>query len=157
MNNQATDKIIEDTRIIRERFVELVDGLTIEQLNRIPAGFANNIAWNFGHIVISQQTLCYDRGGFKGVIDPAFIPKYARGSKPEGFISAVEIGELKQLAFSLTDRLATDLENGYFQGFQPFVTLFGMQVRNAAEAAAYSISHDHLHLGYAMAQRKIVR
>ncbi|WP_129716447.1 DinB family protein [Pedobacter sp. SYP-B3415] len=157
MSTQVIERIIENTRITRERFVELLDGLTIEQLNKIPAGFANNIAWNFGHIVVSQQALCYERGGFMARIDPVYIPRYVRGSKPEGFISATEVAELKTLAFTLTDTLSRDLDAATFAGFQPFSNSLGIRITTAIEAAAYSVSHDHLHLGYAMAQRKLVR
>lgn len=47
----------------RTAFIKLVDSLTIEQLNKIPDGYNNNIIWNFGHIVVSTQTLCYVRTG----------------------------------------------------------------------------------------------
>jgi hypothetical protein len=49
----------------RQKFIELLDGLSIEQLNKIPTGFNNNIIWNFAHIVVSTQTLVYVRTGIK--------------------------------------------------------------------------------------------
>ena len=47
----------------RQAFIQLIDSLSIEQLNKIPDGYNNNIIWNFGHIVVSTQTLCYVRTG----------------------------------------------------------------------------------------------
>jgi hypothetical protein len=35
----------------RMQFVHLLNGLTIEQLNKIPEGFNNNLIWNFGHLL----------------------------------------------------------------------------------------------------------
>ena len=60
-----TRNVFKYIRRNRELFLELVNSLSIEQLNKIPEGFNNNIAWNFGHIVVTTQTLCYVRSGVK--------------------------------------------------------------------------------------------
>ena len=39
----------------RKLFIRMMEELTIEQLNEIPTGFNNNMAWNFGHAVVSFQ------------------------------------------------------------------------------------------------------
>ena len=57
------DKLFDIIHAGRVKFAELVDRLSIEELNEIPEGFNNNIAWNFGHVIISQQMLCYVRAG----------------------------------------------------------------------------------------------
>ena len=50
-------------RQTRTRFIDIVNGLSIEELNEIPSGMNNNIAWNFGHLVTAQQSLCYALSG----------------------------------------------------------------------------------------------
>lgn len=50
---------LETTQKARLAFIHLCKDLTIEQLNKIPEGFNNNIVWNFGHIIVTQQMLCY--------------------------------------------------------------------------------------------------
>ena len=54
-----TELIFKYIRRNRELFLDLVNSLSVDQLNKIPEGFNNNIAWNFGHIVITTQALCY--------------------------------------------------------------------------------------------------
>lgn len=135
----------------RRKFVELVDRVSIEQLNEIPQGFNNNIAWNFGHIVISQQMLCYVRAGIKPHIDEYFIQKYQKGTKPGSFIAASEIAVLKALTFSLIDELKEDLKKDKFTGYTTFATQFGVELTGIHDAIAYFATHDTLHLGYAMA------
>ena len=43
----------------RSNIAKLVEGLSIEQLNHIPEGFNNNLAWNIGHILVTQELLIY--------------------------------------------------------------------------------------------------
>jgi len=150
------EKALDITRITRQSFINLIDGLSIEQLNKIPEGYNNNIAWNFGHIVISQQMLCYFRGGVTPKIDEKFIPKYVMGSKPESFIPQDEIDYLKECAFKLIDVLEEDLNTELFKNYQSFKTHFGVTLNNVNEAVVYSATHDNQHLGYARAMKKLV-
>lgn len=50
-------------RKTRQYVLELIANLSMEQLNEVPAGFTNNIVWNLGHMLASQQGVCYLRGG----------------------------------------------------------------------------------------------
>ena len=140
----------------RQNFSNLVNGLTIEQLNKIPQGFNNNIAWNFGHIIVSQQVLCYTRAGLASRIDETLTKKYQKGSKPESFIDANEIELLKKLAFSLIDDLKADMKENKFSAYQPVSTAFGVDLKTVEEAIPYFSMHDGLHLGYAQALKKLV-
>ena len=47
----------------RTHILSVLNELSLEQLNKIPAGFNNNIAWNLGHLVAAQQGVCYVRSG----------------------------------------------------------------------------------------------
>src|SRR5258706_11833528 len=98
----------------RNNFLKLVDSLSIEQLNKIPEGFNNNIVWNFGHIIISQQVLCYVRAGIVPRLEDIWMKKYQKGTKPENFISAEEIKHLKNYLFSLIDDLKNDMAENKF-------------------------------------------
>lgn len=65
------DSTLKFIKQARTAFIELLDGLTLEQLNTVPEGFNNNIIWNFGHIVVSTQTLVYVRTGIRQ--DDSFV------------------------------------------------------------------------------------
>ncbi|WP_407635809.1 DinB family protein [Solitalea canadensis] len=41
---------------------------TIDQLNKVPAGFNNNLIWNIGHEIVAQQALIYKSSGLEGYI-----------------------------------------------------------------------------------------
>src|SRR4051812_14072826 len=108
MNHFMTEFVFKYIRKNRELFLELVNGLNIEQLNKIPDGYRNNIAWNFGHIVVSTQSLCYVRSGVKPDLQISFRAKYAKDSKPESFISQEEIDELKKQLVSTINEIEED-------------------------------------------------
>ena len=39
----------------RKNMLNLLRGYTLEQINKIPAGFNNNLVWNAGHSLFAQQ------------------------------------------------------------------------------------------------------
>ena len=54
----------------RKLYLNFLNTYNLEQLNKIPDGFSNNIIWNIGHIVVSQQALVYRLSGLQ--IQPQF-------------------------------------------------------------------------------------
>ena len=74
-------------RQTRTRFIDLVSGLSIEELNEIPAGMNNNIAWNFGHVISAQQGLCNALSGIPLFVPAELTEAFKKGTRPEGFIS----------------------------------------------------------------------
>ena len=148
--------LLEIAKHTRSNFIKLMDGLTIEQLNVIPQGYNNNIAWNFAHIVASQQTLCYVRGHVDTRIPLDRVTKYQRGTSPQGFISEEELGFYKDHAFKLLDDVKADVEAELFGNYEQVTTLFGVTLSNVNDAVAYFVTHDNLHYGYALALRRAV-
>lgn len=145
-------------RITRYNFLELVNGLTNEQLNKIPAGFNNNIAWNFGHIVVATQGLCYGLAGLPLTVDIDLINRYKKGSAPQALICQDEIEQFKKLCVADINQLEADYNNGRFnqQPFKQYTTSFNAVLTNIDDAIAMVQSHDGLHFGYALAQRRLV-
>lgn len=141
----------------RELFLEMINDLNIEQLNKIPEGFNNNIAWNFGHIVVSTQLLCYvrPRVDVNKAID--FREKFQKGSKPESFITQEEVDVLKQQLFSTIDAIEQDVKKGVFNNIIPYPThTYGYEMSTIEEILTCTLAHDSMHYGYALAQRKLV-
>ncbi len=137
-------------------FTDLIDRLDMEQLNEIPHGFRNNIIWNYGHIVVSTQGLCYVRT--KVIQDRSsiqFIDRYQKGSVPQGPSAEQEVEVLKELSLSTIDKLEEDYKSGVFNNITPFSTdTYGFEMKTIEEVILCSLAHDNLHLGYAMAQKK---
>jgi len=152
-----TEFVFKYIRKNRELFLNLVNSLTIEQLNKIPEGYRNNIAWNFGHIVVSTQLLCYVRPQVDTSKEISFRTKYAKDSKPESFIEQKEIDELKKQLVSSIDAIEEDLKNGVFKNIKPYSTAtYAHEMHSIEEILTCTLAHDSFHYGYALAQRKLV-
>ncbi|MGO1672134.1 MAG: DinB family protein [Sphingobacterium sp.] len=142
----------------RKAFIQLVDQLSLEQLNEIPDGFNNNIIWNFGHIVVSTQTLCYVRTGI--LPDPSsieYVSAYAKGTKPDYFVNQAEVDALKRLAIETIETIQKEYKEGRFAQIQAFNTsTFHATLQHIEEVLTTTVGHDNLHYGYAIAQRRII-
>ena len=44
-------------KITRQNVANKIEGLSLDALNTIPTGMSNNLAWNLGHIIVTQQLL----------------------------------------------------------------------------------------------------
>lgn len=144
------------TRKTRENFIRLIETSTVEELNEIPEGFNNNIIWNFGHIVSSQQALCYLASNVETVIDKQYTLPFRKGTKPEKFVSTEEINTLKELMRSTIDQLEEDLKSNKFRTYNSFKTAYGVEITSNAEAVQFFVVHDALHYGIASAIKKVI-
>ncbi|WP_421944837.1 DinB family protein [Pedobacter sp.] len=152
MINEVFDFIINS----RKAFIQLVDGLSIEQLNKIPDGYSNNIIWNFGHIVVSTQTLCYVRTGILADASSIkFNEFYKKDTRPTYTVTAEEVAELKALALDSIEKIKEDYANGMFANITPFSTsTYGVEMKSIEEVLVTTIGHDNVHYGYAWALKK---
>ena len=147
-------KQLELIKQTRRKFIELVDGLSEEQLNEIPAGMSNNIAWNFGHIVSAQQGLCNGLSGVALNAPADFTAAYKKGTKPENYIKQEDINQFKKYTLENIDALEKGLNENIFVQYQPYETSYGYALANIKDAVRFVAVHDAVHLGYSMAIRK---
>lgn len=150
------DKSIDTIQASRKLFLKLMDGLSIDQLNKIPDGFNNNIIWNFGHVIVSQQILCYKLAGVPLKIEETFVSKYSKGTKPEAFINDNELDYLKQQSLQLINELIGDIEKNVFNNFTSYTTSFNVTLNSIEDAVKFLTMHEGLHLGYSLALKRIV-
>ncbi|QKJ32650.1 DinB family protein [Mucilaginibacter mali] len=133
-----------------------IEGLTIEQLNTVPAGFNNNIIWNLGHMVAAQCGICYKRAGLALPIDEAFFDTYKPGSKPERFFTAEEFEQIKTLLTTSTNTLEADLQKDIWGNYPTWTTRYGVEIHNIQDAIAFLPFHEGLHIGAIIALKKLV-
>jgi hypothetical protein len=136
--------------------LDIIKDYSVEQLNTIPAGFSNNIIWNLGHMIASQQGICYKRAGLDTRISELFFNTYKPGTKPQGFVDASGVEEIKQLLFTTLEQLETDYAAGIFSNYGAFVTRYGVELTNIDDALGFIPFHEGLHIGYIMSLRKLV-
>lgn len=150
------NKQIETIRKTRVKILEMVSELNTDQLNKIPPGFNNNIIWNIGHLIASQQGICYLRADLPLIIEKEFFMSYKPDSKPEGFVGAEEIEKIRTLMFSTLDHLESDLNEGTFNNYKTWTTRFGVDITDIEDAVNFLPFHEGLHMGYIMALKRLI-
>lgn len=140
----------------RRNIIGLLGPFNNEQLNQIPGGFRNNLIWNLGHVMVSQQLLCYQLSGLEPLIAPHYIECFRRGTVPESNVDAETVDELKSQAIELTERFIEDYHKGIFKKYQSYQSLYGVELNNIDDAIVFNNTHEGVHLGYMMAMRNLI-
>jgi len=141
-------------RTIRNNALRAVENLSLETLNKIPPGYNNNLAWNLGHMAITQQRLCYKLSGNTMYVENDIVNKYSKGSKPEGKIDQTELDFIKNLLIVLVDKTEDDFNNNHFTSFKEYPTSFNITLNSIEDAITFNNIHEGMHLGYIIALKK---
>ncbi len=150
------NKLIDDIKQIRGVMLKSVSGLSPAQLNKIPEGFNNNIIWNLGHLVASQQGLCYFRSGLAMPVGQDYFNRYKADTKPEGEVSEAQIDTIKSLLISTLEGFKIDFSHDLFADYQSFTSRYGVELSNINEALKFVLFHEGIHFGYIMALKRLV-
>lgn len=142
----------------RQLLQKMIQGHTLEQLNTVPPGFNNNIIWNIGHSIVTQQLLIYGLSDQPISLRPEFIAAYRKGSKPEGVIDQEGIDQIDALLMTTLEQLKQDYSNNVFDTFKTYTLgTTGGILSSVEEAIEFNNFHEGLHLGYSMALSKVVK
>jgi len=150
-----TLEVLTNTR----KFVKnILENNSLEVLNKIPQGYNNNIIWNIGHIVVTQQLLVYKLSGLPMMVGESLISKYMKDTKPEGDVEQSEINEIKNLLFATIEKTKEDYKNKVFKKFNQYtVSTTGNTLSNIEEAFEFILFHEGMHLGYIMALSRAIK
>ena len=123
---QGTFEINKATRELSAQFLEKY---TLEELNKTPEGYNNNLIWNIGHIIVTQQLLVYKLSGLPMMVSDEMIERYSKGTRPERDVTQEEVAILKSLLFSTIEQLETDSTNNLFVNYQTYPTSAGVVLK----------------------------
>ena len=140
----------------RELYKNYLDSYSLEQLNTIPEGMSNNLIWNIGHVIVSQQKLVYALSGLPMHIPDSLFEKYQNGSRPDGKTPQTEVDEIKKLLSEMVEKTKADFEAGVFKEFHPYQTKTGFHLGTLKEAMEFNNYHEGIHLGIMMSIKKYI-
>lgn len=140
----------------RATYLKFLENYSLEQLNKIPDGMSNNLIWNIGHIIVSQQGLIYRLSGLPRYVTDEMTTKYQNGSVPTGNTSLEEVNEIKNLLISTMNQTISDYENGVFKEYTPYETKTGFSLQNLNDAIEFNNYHEGIHLGFMMKIKKFI-
>lgn len=135
---------------------KLIQGFTLEQLNKVPAGFNNNLIWNVAHIVVTQQLLVYKLAGLPVMVSEEMIEKYKKGTKTDHVATQEEVDEILSLLHKTVAQTEKDIDNNLFQNFNEYPTSTGFVLKTNQDSMEFNNFHEGLHIGVIMALRKLV-
>lgn len=141
---------------IRDIFVSILESHSLEQLNKIPEGFNNNIIWNVAHCISSQQVLVYKLSGLPIMVSDEFTDKYKKGTKPEGDVTQSEVDEIKTLLTSTFKQTEKDYSGGLFKHYTAYKTSIGFELTTVQDALDFVNYHEGIHTGIIMRIRRLV-
>ena len=146
--------ILEQTR---QNILSITAALSIEQLNTVPRGFNNNLIWNMGHCLVTP-TIIGVRADREFLLGSSRYdcPLPAGGTKPEGAVGEEETATIRSLLASTPALVLEDYRQGKFQTFREYATLYGVTLYQVEDALRFNVVHEAMHLGYMMAQKRLV-
>jgi len=145
--------------LIKGRLLMLkaIEGYSLEQVNKTPKGFNNNIGWNIGHLVVTQQLLCYKLSGEETLISEELIERYKKGTAPVDYIIDNKEWELlKTLFLALPGNLQKDYDSNLFTTYNEYTTSVNVTIDNIEKAIDFNNFHEGIHLGVLLCLKKLV-
>ena len=146
-----------DTTLKSRKFLkDLLENLTLEQLNKVPEGFNNNIIWNVAHTIVTQQLLVYKLSAMPMIVSDELVEMYRKSTKVERDVTQAEVDLIKGLLFSTIEKTKEDYENRVFQTYHEYTVTTKNTLTNVDEAIAFNNFHEGIHLGYVLALKRCV-
>jgi hypothetical protein len=148
----AFDIAIKNRKLLKT----FIENHTLEELNKVPEGFNNNIIWNIAHTIVTQQLLVYKLSGLPMLLSEDMVEAYRKGTKTECDLSQAEVDFVKGLLFSLIERTKEDYDNKVFLSYNEYTVSTKSTLSNVEEAIDFNNFHEGIHLGYILALRKSI-
>ncbi len=134
----------------------MIAELSIDQLNRVPSAFNNNIIWNIGHLTAAQQGICYQRSGLSPVLADNLVTPFRGGTRPENFFGEQDIQQIKEAFIQSIDQLGADYAANCFIQYEAWKTRYGVEIKSIEDAIKFLPYHEGLHGGSVIALKKLV-
>lgn len=148
----AIDIFMQDRRLIESALA----GLPGSDYFEMPPGFDNNIAWNLGHTIVTQQALHDRLCGLPTMTTREEFTLFKTGSSPAEWAHQPDTGRLLALLAQTASQLKQDYVAGRFATFTPYATSTGIAMASFEDALAFNNFHEGLHLGAILCLRNFV-
>jgi len=140
----------------RQLTLKVINNCTIEQLNKIPEGFKNSIAWNITHLVVTQQLLCYKLSGLECLISEEMINNFQKGTAPKYSLAVDEFDEIKKLFIDLPETLEKGYSKGIFKKYFEYKTSVDITLNTIEDGIKFNNYHEGIHLGVILQLLKFI-
>nr|WHW29867.1 DinB family protein [uncultured bacterium] len=157
MQNLAfMQKQFEILRANRIQILKIIEPLSINQINKIPEGHRNSIAWNMAHLVVTHQLLCYKHSGLNILVTEEMVEKYQKGTVPQNEMTLEELDYVKEQLLALVDTFEEDYKANIFREYQAYPTSAKVILNDITDAFQFNNFHEGIHLGVILSLKKQV-
>ncbi len=150
------DKAFNILETTRNNMIKLASKFTVEQLNIIPQGYKNNMMWNLGHVLVTQQLLCYKNAGVEPSLSNEIIEEFRKGSAPSRTYTKEDLDFITTQLLTLVSKTKKDFDQNTFNGYNTYQTSYGVKLTSFEDALVFNNTHEGLHFGYMMAMSKLI-
>ncbi|MYL31505.1 MULTISPECIES: DinB family protein [Halobacillus] len=138
------EQVFQQIALVRKATLKMLDGITEEQADLQPKGFANNIRWNLGHIVAAQNGMVAKFAGTPVETPPRFFQLFAPGTKPadwEGNVPSLDElkKHLEEQPALLQEALTGKLDEEAAEEF--------LSMKTVGEILNFTLYHEGVHTG----------
>lgn len=140
----------------RTRLLRLLETVDNKVLFKIPDSFNNNIIWQIGHCITTQQRHMYLRSGLPMYITQEFIQAFKIGTSPSSWKNNPDVDEIRHLLIYTVDQLYKDLESGLFVKYESFSLPIGKPINNHIQALQAANFHEAEHSGIIFSYLKLL-
>ncbi|MEZ5357955.1 MAG: DinB family protein [Candidatus Zixiibacteriota bacterium] len=142
---------------MRRQIVDIMQPLTDEQILRIPDGLGNNILWNAGHVLVTQQLLCYGLTGQDMHIPDELVSMFRKGSSPKEWAAQPSPEFIVENLIETAAKLADDYKSGKFEKkFREYETSVGITLKTIDDGLKFNSLHESIHLGIIRTIRNLI-
>lgn len=141
----------------RRNLYEVLTQTSKENLLVIPEGFRNNIWWNIGHVVATQQILVYKLSGLQMRIPDDIVEKFMKGTFPDGTPTDEEIKVMADFLVSTIEWTKQDFEAGLFKEYKGYTTSAKFKLNDLEDAVSFNLLHEGLHTATIMTQLRLLK
>jgi hypothetical protein len=128
-----------------------------ERADVIPPGWRNNLRWHAGHLATVPRTLTRGLAGLPLGVSDELVRWFKKGSSPEEWGSA-GVPSVAALTSDLVDvipELFDEFEGREREPYErPYMTSTGVALACPADALAFNLAHDGIHLGWIIAIKR---
>lgn len=140
----------------RKIFIDLLNELSLDHLNKIPEGFSNNIYWNIKHVVVTQQMLVYGLSNLPMQVSAAEIEAFRKGTKPTVDATPENADTLKEQLLVTLEQTIEDYKAEKFMSFKEYEVTTKTVLTSAKQAIEFNNFHEGIHLGYVLALKHLI-
>ena len=140
----------------RMLLLQFLDALSLDQLNKVPKGFNNNIFWNIKHVVVTQQMLIYGLSNLPLLVSSEDVQLYRKGTKAEADVSEEEVEKLKKELFTTLEQTKLDYKAGLFKTYTEYTVTTKSTLTCVEDAISFNNFHEGIHLGYVLALKRVI-